>query len=119
MRFQVHHSRLVRSAVTLVAFFTVWQVAAAQQSSSTGTARVVGTIQVISGKSLTVISDTGVSSDVRIEDATKFLQIEPGRTDLKEATPLSFSELQSGDRVLVRGILAKSALNGNVELADW
>ena len=106
MRFQVHHSRVVRSAVTLVAFFTFWQVADAQQSS-TGPARVVGTIQVISGKSLTVISDTGVSSDVRIEDATKFLQIEPGRTDLKEATPLSFGELQSGDRVLVRGILAE------------
>jgi len=104
VRFQVH-PRLVRSAVTLGAFFTFWQVAGAQQSS-TGPARVVGTIQVISGKSLTVISDTGVSSDVRIEDATKFLQIEPGRTDLKEATPLSFSELQSGDRVLVRGILA-------------
>ncbi len=106
MRSQAHHSRVVRSAVTLVAFFTFWQVAGAQQSS-TGPARVVGTIQVISGKSLTVISDTGVSSDVRIEDATKFLQIEPGRTDLKEATPLSFSELQSGDRVLVRGILAE------------
>ena len=41
------------------------------------------------------------------DDETKFLQIEPGRTDLKEATPLSFSELQSGDRVLVRGILAE------------
>ena len=106
MRYQVHHSRVVRSAVTLVAFFTFWQVAGAQQST-TGPARVVGTIQVISGKSLTVISDTGVSSDVRIEDATKFLQIEPGRTDLKEATPLSFSQLQSGDRVLVRGILAE------------
>jgi len=104
VRFKVH-PRLVRSAVTLGAFFTFWQVAGAQQSS-TGPARVVGTIQVISGKSLTVISDTGVSSDVRIEDATTFLQIEPGRTDLKEATPLSFSELQSGDRVLVRGILA-------------
>src|SRR5438552_18303322 len=89
VRSQAHHSRVVRSAVTLVAFFTFWQVADAQQSS-TGPARVVGTIQVISGKSLTVISDTGVSSDVRIEDATKFLQIEPGRTDLKEATPLSF-----------------------------
>jgi hypothetical protein len=106
VRFQVHHSCVVRSAGALVAFFAFWHVAGAQQSSS-GPARVVGTIQVISGKSLTVISDTGVSSDVRIEDATKFLQIEPGRTDLKEATPLSFGELQSGDRVLVRGILAE------------
>jgi len=106
VRFQVDHSRVARSAAALAAFLAFWQVAGAHQST-TGSARVVGTIQLISGKSLTVISDTGVSSDVRIEDATKFLQIEPGRTDLKEATPLSFAELQSGDRVLVRGILAE------------
>jgi hypothetical protein len=68
--------------------------------------RVVGTVQAISGKSLTIISDAGTSSAVAIEDATRLLQIEPGKTDLKEATPLQFSELQTGDRVLVRGLLA-------------
>ena len=68
--------------------------------------RVLGTIQSISGKSLTVLSDSGAASAVSIEDATKLLQIEPGKTDLKEATPLSLPDLQAGDRVLVRGILA-------------
>jgi hypothetical protein len=66
----------------------------------------VGTIQAISGRSLSVISDSGAPSNVLVEDATKFLQIEPGKTDLNAATPLSFSELQAGDRVLVRGVLA-------------
>jgi hypothetical protein len=76
------------------------------QQAASGVAKAVGTVQAISGKTLTVISDAGTSSAVTVEDATKLLQIEPGKTDLKEATPLQFSELQSGDRVLVRGILA-------------
>jgi hypothetical protein len=68
--------------------------------------RVLGTIQAINGKSLIVLSDSGTASSVSIEDATKLLQIEPGKTDLKEATPLALSDLQPGDRVLVRGVMA-------------
>jgi Cu/Ag efflux protein CusF len=81
------------------------ELASAQQSTQ-GVARVVGTIQSISGKSLTVLSDRGAAAPVTVEDATKFLQIEPGKTDLKEATPITFGDLQLGDRVLVRGIVA-------------
>lgn len=76
------------------------------QQPTSGVVKVVGTVQAISGKTLTVISDGGASVAVSVEDATKLLQIEPGKTDLKEAAPLQFSELQTGDRVLVRGILA-------------
>ena len=68
--------------------------------------RVLGTVQAIHGKSLTILSDSGTASAVSIEDSTKLLQIEPGKTDLKEATPLALGDLQPGDRVLVRGILA-------------
>ena len=81
------------------------QILRAQQSAPNAS-RVVGTIQAISGKSLTVISDKGAPSSVTVEEATKLLQIEPGKTDLNDATPFSFSELQAGDRVLVRGVLA-------------
>jgi Domain of unknown function (DUF5666) len=91
--------------VTLSLFLTASQVASAGQAAP-GVARVVGTVQAISSKSLTVISDSGSPSSVVVEDATKLLQIEPGKTNLNEATPLSFAELQPGDRVLVRGILA-------------
>jgi hypothetical protein len=82
------------------------QSRASTQQSASGVAKVVGTVQAISGKTLTVIPDSGASTSVSVEDATKLLQIEPGKTDLKEATPLQFSDLQTGDRVLVRGILA-------------
>jgi len=78
----------------------------APRQAATPPARVLGTLQSIDGKSLTVISDTGASTVITVEDATKMLQIEPGKTDLKEATALAFTELQTGDRVLVRGVLA-------------
>lgn len=79
---------------------------ASTQQAASGAAKVVGTVQAISGKTLTVIPDSGAAISVLVEDVTKLLQIEPGKTDLKEATPLQFSDLQTGDRVLVRGILA-------------
>ena len=78
----------------------------ATRQAASSAAKVVGTVQAISGKTLTVIPDSGASTSVSIEDATKLLQIEPGKTDLKVATPLQFSDLQTGDRVLVRGVLA-------------
>jgi hypothetical protein len=77
------------------------------QSPVASTPRVLGTVQSISGNAVTVLSDLGTTSTVLIESATKLLQIEPGKTDLKEATPLSWSDLQPGDRVLVRGVMAE------------
>ena len=95
----------LRAAALSVFICSVVSGAAAPQTAS-NSSRAVGTIQAISGKSLAVISDSGAPFSVSIEVATKLLQIEPGKTDLKEATPLSFSELQAGDRVLVRGVFA-------------
>jgi len=105
MRFGKSRILLTCCAFTLLPLLAARRVVSAQQTSS-GAARVVGTVQAISGKSLTVISDSGMPSNVLVEEATKLLQVEPGKTDLKEATPFTFAELQQGDRVLVRGILA-------------
>ena len=68
--------------------------------------RVLGTVQAIKDQTLTVLSDSGTASTVSIEDTTKLLQIEPGKTDLKEATLLTFADLQPGDRVLVKGVMS-------------
>jgi hypothetical protein len=95
---------LERVLLSLIAPFLAASLLSAQQAAPAP--RVLGTVQSINGKSLTVLSDAGVASAVSIEDATKLLQIEPGRTDLKEATPLALSDLQPGDRVLVRGLMA-------------
>jgi hypothetical protein len=80
--------------------------APAQNPPAAATPRVLGTVQSISGKSITVLADSGTTSTVSVEDATRLLQIEPGKTDLKEATPLALTDLQPGDRVLVRGVMA-------------
>ena len=95
---------LIRWILALCLPLAISRIAGAGQTTPGG-ARVVGTVQAISGKSLTVISDSGSPSNVLVEDTTKLLQIEPGKTNLSEATPFSFTELQPGDRVLVRGIL--------------
>jgi hypothetical protein len=105
MRCSQNKLTTVGCACGLVVFLAFAFLVAAQQPTP-GVTRVVGTIQSISGKSLTILSDSGTVSPVAIEDATKILQIEPGKTDLKEATPITLGDLQLGDRVLVRGILA-------------
>ena len=105
MRFRSNWIHLICYSLASISLLAGKEIASAQQAA-TGTVRVVGTVQSISGKSLTVISDSGSPSNVLVEDATKFLQIEPGKIDLKEATPFTFVDLQQGDRVLVRGVLA-------------
>lgn len=94
---------IVAAFFALLMTFVAFPPLHAQQQAT----KVLGTIQSISGRTITVLSDTGTSSNAGVEDGTKFLQIEPGKTDLKEATPISFAELQAGDRVLVRGSLAE------------
>jgi Domain of unknown function (DUF5666) len=105
MRFRSNWIHLICYSLASISLLASNELASAQQAA-TGTVRVVGTVQAMSGKSLTVISDSGSPSNILVEDTTKFLQIEPGKTDLKEATPFIFGDLQQGDRVLVRGVLA-------------
>jgi Domain of unknown function (DUF5666) len=93
-------------AALLLTVFLASFVARLTAGQSAPPSRVLGTVQAIKDKTLTVLSDSGTAATVSIEDATKLLQIEPGKTDLKEATPLALADLQPGDRVLVRGVLS-------------
>lgn len=72
----------------------------------TATSRALGTIKAIEGKTLTVTTDAGGELSVTIQDGARLLRVEPGEKDLKSAVPLALSELQSGDRVLLRGSLS-------------
>jgi len=99
-------SRAVLAAPLLLASLAFISIRTPAQQASRSS-RMVGTVQAINGKSLTVLSDSGAASAVSIEDSTKLLQIEPGKTDLKEAAPLVLGDIQPGDRVLVRGVLAE------------
>jgi hypothetical protein len=62
-------------------------------------------------------TDAGSDVTVLVQDATKLVRIAPGQKDLKDATPIALADLQTGDRLLVRGSLAddgKSVLAASV-----
>jgi Domain of unknown function (DUF5666) len=102
--------RLVRWCVVAVAAViaaygggSVAGGAAAPQERVQVTQGVVGTIKSISGNSLVLASDAGAEMTVDVRDSTKIVRIAPGKKDLKDAQPIALTDLQTGDRILVRG----------------
>src|ERR1700736_2777053 len=71
-----------------------------------GTAKsppAVGTIKSISGNSLVLTTDAGAELNVEVRDSTKVVRIAPGQRDLKDVQTMALTDLQLGDRILVRG----------------
>ncbi|HZR28594.1 MAG TPA: DUF5666 domain-containing protein [Terriglobales bacterium] len=79
--------------------------AQAQQSPAAAsvTAKQIGTVKSIVGKTLVMKTDSGPDVSVQVQDSTRIVRIAPGQTSLKDATPIEFSDLQVGDRILARG----------------
>jgi len=78
-----------------------------QPSAPQATAtRSLGTVKTISGKSITLTTDSGSDISVLLQDGARLLRVEPGEKDLKNAVALELQDLQPGDRVLVRGKMA-------------
>jgi hypothetical protein len=63
----------------------------------------LGTVQTLSGNTLTVKSDAGATMQVTVEENARLLRIEPGQKTLAGASPFSLADLQAGDRVMARG----------------
>ena len=63
----------------------------------------LGTVQTLSGNTLTVKSDAGATMQVTVEENARLLRIEPGQKTLAGASPFSLADLQTGDRVMARG----------------
>jgi hypothetical protein len=63
----------------------------------------VGTIKNISADALTLTADSGGEIKVLLSGDTKIFRVPPGSKDLKDAAAIQVSDLQPGDRVLVRG----------------
>ena len=66
---------------------------------------VIGAVTAIDagGKQLTIKADSGSAYTVKLDDKTTFVRVPPGEKDLKKATPIAFTDLGVGDRVLARG----------------
>ncbi len=90
-------------AVLVLLLFGVGSPAQDQPASASGNAKAVGTVESVSGNSLTLKSDAGAEVTVSVQDSTRVLRSEPGQKSLKEATPIQFSEVQAGDRLLTSG----------------
>src|SRR3984885_11646093 len=94
------------SAIALGASIGALPASAAPSSASPQAAaasKAVGTVKSISGNSIVLAVEGGADTNVVVQDGARLLQIEPGETDLKKAQPLQLSDLQTGDRILVRG----------------
>ncbi|HEY1525314.1 MAG TPA: DUF5666 domain-containing protein [Candidatus Angelobacter sp.] len=77
--------------------------ATAEAPQGNAVAKNVGVVKSISGNSLVLKTDAGPEITVSLADGARILRLAPGQTDLKSATPITVSELQVGDRMLVRG----------------
>jgi len=51
--------------------------------------------------------DDGTTYTVSVAGNTSILRVPPGETDIKKATKITFSEINSGDRMLARGVPAE------------
>lgn len=76
------------------------QAQATPQASSM--IRAVGTVKSIAGNAVTFTTDAGTDMTINVGDSTRMLRMAPGQTDLKTASPIQFTDLQVGDRILVR-----------------
>jgi hypothetical protein len=77
-----------------------------------GAVKQLGSIRKISGADLTLATDQGTELAVKVSPGARLVRLAPGQTDLKSAAPIQLTDLQLGDRVLVRG---KTAADGSVD----
>ena len=80
-----------------------------ETTGESGVTRRIGTIKAINGKLLTLAPDSGAAITVSVQDAARILRIAPGETNLKNASPIQFQDLQVGDRILVAGRTSEDA----------
>ena len=101
--------RRVVFAACLVIFWVA--PAMAQQAAPAGqaaggaqstVAQSVGTVKAINGNVLTLALDAGTDVTVTVTDTTRMVQVAPGQRDLRAAPAIHVSDLQVGDRIIVR-----------------
>ena len=97
----------LKAFTLLVAMLMMTSAAGAQAPS-----RFLGTVTAISGNTLTVKTDAGDVRQVDVPDTAMIKRIAPGQKDLSTAETIQFSDLASGDRVLVRLDPAATGANG-------
>jgi hypothetical protein len=91
------------SCGTICCATTAAAAQAQQAPAQTPLTQKVGTVKSISGNNLTLAVDGGPDVSVTVASSAKIVQVAPGEKDLKSATPIALTDVQVGDRILVRG----------------
>jgi len=95
---------LVRVAFAVPSYARLPQTPQTQPpAAQTAISQVVGTIKAISGNTITLAPDKGPEVSVVAQASARILRVAPGQTDLKTAPAIPLTDLQVGDRILVRG----------------
>ena len=84
-------------------------IAAQQMPVGAGVTHKTGSVQSIQGHTIVLKDDAGKEIKVTIQENARILRVAPGQTDLKSAVPMTVSDIQAGDRMLVRGQAGASA----------
>jgi hypothetical protein len=84
----------------------------ATTAPAAGVVKQLGSIRKVTGADLILATDQGAQLAVKVQAGANLLRLAPGQTDLKSAAPIQLTDLQVGDRVLVRG---KSSPDGSID----
>jgi len=99
---------LGRALFTVIVLLSVPSVVLAHQqappSPQAAKVRTMGAIKSVSSNSIVVSADNGVDVTIQLSAETHMVRVAPGQKDLSGAVPLQPSDLQVGDRLLVRGV---------------
>ena len=78
-------------------------------SQAQAPARQLGTVKAIEGNTVTLTTTVGADVTVTVAPDAQVLQLPPGSTDLKSATPSRLEDVAVGDRILVSGSAGAAA----------
>jgi hypothetical protein len=130
----------MRKVFIILPLMVVWAGSALAQgsgaASSSPSIRPIGVVTKLPAGNLTLHTDAGPDLLIVLADGVSFLRVPPGATNLNTAAKITISDINSGDRVLVRGrvsvdqksivatsviVMTKSDLAGarEAERLDW
>lgn len=95
--------KLRHALLAAIASLFLIAAAAAQDTTVPSVARAVGTVKSLTADAAVIATDNGSSMTVQVQDSTRLVRTAPGQKDLQGAPPIKFSDVQVGDRMLVRG----------------
>ncbi len=78
--------------------------------------RFVGTVTAVNGATLTVKTDAGEARTVEVPESAVLKRVAPGQRDLSSAVDIKLSDIETGDRVLVK--LAAEAEGATAQAAQ-